>query len=114
MHIVGRLWALMISGGLGRFQREYRLTYVGAAVTLCHRAPKYIQTQNRITARQSDTPGIMFELRLARLTESVGTNLSRAAASPFPLDLGPLMPSICSTPRKVITIARLPERRRQG
>ena len=67
-----------------------------------------------ITARQSDTPGIMFELRLARLTESVGTNLSRAAASPSPLDLGPHMPSIRSTPRKVITIARLPERRRQG
>jgi hypothetical protein len=56
----------------------------------------------------------MFELRLARLTESVGTNLSRAAASPSPLDLGPHMPSIRSTPRKVITIARLPERRRQG
>jgi hypothetical protein len=61
-----------------------------------------------------DTPGIMFELRLARLTDSVGTNLSRAAASPSPLDLGPHMPSIRSTPRKVITIARLPERRRQG
>ena len=56
----------------------------------------------------------MFELRLARLTESVGTYISRAAASPSPLDLGPHMPSIRSTPRKVITIARLPERRRQG
>jgi len=67
-----------------------------------------------ITARQADTPGIIFELRLARLTESVGTNLSRAAASPSPRDLGPHMPSIGSTPRKVITIARLPERRRQG